>query len=228
MKELERIYQLVANEEYVALAKLEQIKNELEELGTEQKSIIIKTIKGKKYYYEQWREKEKICCKCLGQVYPGSVFKEEEKIQQKKELIRLKKEQEFLVGQLQRIKKSLERERKEEKLLLDYTFEVFWKDEITARVYVKSGKVQVARYCEHPVKQLFAKEQMTRYQLNRIFEMRCFEKGRGDIHEILKNLGLTEYNPYEIVRKTHGVSYNDYIWFRFPGENITARDVLVR
>ena len=31
-----------------------------------------------------------------------------------------------------------------------------------------------------------------------------------------------------IVRKTHGVSYNDYLWFRFPGENLRAEDVLVR
>ena len=46
----------------------------------------------------------------------------------------------------------------------------------------------------------------------------------GDI----KNIGLSEYNPYEIVKHTHGVSYNDFIWFRFPGEKLTSKDVLVR
>ena len=64
--------------------------------------------------------------------------------------------------------------------------------------------------------------------MNKILEMRCFEKERGDIWEILEHLGLEEYNPQEMVKKTHGVSYNDYIWFRFPGENLTAKDVLVR
>ena len=68
----------------------------------------------------------------------------------------------------------------------------------------------------------------TRYQLGRILELRCWDKQRSDITEILAHLGLKEYNPYEIVRKTHGVSYNDYIWFRFPGEKLTSKDVLVR
>ncbi len=68
----------------------------------------------------------------------------------------------------------------------------------------------------------------TRYQLGRILELRCWDKQRSDITEILAHLGLKEYNPYEIVRKTHGVSYNDYIWFRFPGEKRTSKDVLVR
>ena len=53
-------------------------------------------------------------------------------------------------------------------------------------------------------------------------------KYRADIGEKLTNLGLKEYNPYEIVKRTHGVSYNDFIWFRFPGEKLTSKDVLVR
>lgn len=113
-------------------------------------------------------------------------------------------------------------------MLKNYFFEVFWKDEITARVYVREKEVLVSRYTDHPLKQLFAKNKMTRYQLNKIMELRCWERGREDIDDILKSLGLTEYNPYEIVRKTHGVSYNDFIWFRFSGEQLTSRDVLVR
>lgn len=113
-------------------------------------------------------------------------------------------------------------------MLKDYSFEVFWRDELTARVSVQGSRVHVSRYCIHPLKQLFAKEEMTRYQLNRILEMRCFEKERADVPQILDRLGLKEYNPYEFVKKTHGVSYNDYIWFRFPEENLTAKDVLVR
>ena len=69
---------------------------------------------------------------------------------------------------------------------------------------------------------------MTRYQLNRILELRCWERDRADINELLENIGLQEYNPQEIVRKTHGVSFNDYIWIRFPGEKLTSKDVLVR
>ena len=115
-----------------------------------------------------------------------------------------------------------------DRIIEDYSFEVFWKDDITASVNVHGDKVRVMRYVRHPLKQLFAEDVMTRYQLNRILEMRCWDRRREDIDEILVHLGLKEYNPYEIVRKTHGVSWNDYIWFRFPGEKLTSRDVLVR
>lgn len=37
-------------------------------------------------------------------------------------------------------------------------------------------------------------------------------KGRPDIMEILKNIGLSEYNPYEIVKRTHGVSYKTAVY----------------
>lgn len=116
----------------------------------------------------------------------------------------------------------------QEKIVEDYSFEVLWEDEITAKVVVEGAKVKVTRYIEHPVKQLFASDVMTRYQLNQILELRCWERGRPDIYEILERLGLKGYNPYEIVKRTHGVSWNDYIWFRFPGENLTSKDVLVR
>ena len=94
--------------------------------------------------------------------------------------------------------------------------------------YSKKHNVTVSRFTDNPGKQLFAQKKMTRFQLGKIFEMRCWEKGRPDIMEILKNIGLSEYNPYEIVKHTHGVSYNDFIWFRFPGEKLTSKDVLVR
>ncbi|MDE7318176.1 MAG: hypothetical protein K2N46_00420 [Lachnospiraceae bacterium] len=113
-------------------------------------------------------------------------------------------------------------------MLENYSFEVFWKDERTAYVQVENETVKVERYTEHPLKQLFAKERMSRYQLNRILELRCWDRGRPDSDEILKYLGLTAYIPYEIIKKTHGVSFNDFIWFRFPGEQISSRDVLVR
>lgn len=228
MEDLERIYQLISKEEKKVLANLEKIDKELQELGTEQKSIVIKTIKGKKYYYEQWREKGTIKYRSLGRVYPGAICQTEKQISRRKELLAMQKQQRLLNLQLKQTLQGLEKQRMEEKMLSDYSFEVFWRDEITARVSVKGSKVHVSRYCEHPVKQLFAKENMTRYQLNKILEMRCFEKERGDIRQILEHLGLKEYNPQEIVKRTHGVSYNDYIWFRFPGENLTAKDVLVR
>ena len=122
----------------------------------------------------------------------------------------------------------MDKEKNYKKILEDYSFEVFWKDELTAQVSVEGSRVHVVRHTRHPLRQLFAADEMTRNQLNKILELRCWDRGRPDIYEILELLGLKEYNPYEIVKKTHGVSWNDYIWFRFPGENLTSKDVLVR
>ncbi len=33
------------------------------------------------------------------------------------------------------------------------------------------------------------------------------------------------YNPWEIVRKTHGFLWDDYMWIRFEGETLTWEDV---
>jgi hypothetical protein len=112
--------------------------------------------------------------------------------------------------------------------LKDYSFEVYWKNDLTAKVTVTGSEANITRYVIHPHKQLFCSDKMTRYQINKILEMRCFDKGRPDAMEKLKAMGLTEYVPYDIVRITHGVSYNDFIWIRFPNENIKAEDVLVR
>ena len=181
-----------------------EIEREMQSLETVRGTIVIKKIRGKLYYYNQWKEDGKRHSKSLGAVRPGSIARQEEAIKKANERLR------------------------ERSLLSDFTFEVYWKDEITARVYVKGADVVVARYTDHPVRQLFAKARMTRLQLNRIFRSRCWEEGRPDNRELLNAIGLEHYDPQKIVQRTHGVSYNDFIWFRFPGEKLTSQDVLVR
>ena len=156
--------------------------------------------------------------KYLGAVKPGSIVDEEKKQMQISDLSEKVKNLKLDIESLEQMIKCYIKRKKQDSILDNFSFEVYWKDDITARVYVRGKNVTVSKYTENPGKQLFAEKKMTRYQLGKIFEMRCWEKGRADINEILENLGLKEYNPYEIVRKTHGVSYNDYIWFRFPGE----------
>lgn len=203
-------------------------KRELQDIKVEKQNIIIKKIHGELYYYAQYRKDGKVKSKYLSPVIPGKIA-DVEKTQNT--IARLSKEIRDLEWNIEGLEKMLtcyKKREKKEQIMDEFSFEVYWKDEITARVYVKKKEVIISRYSENPGKQLFAEKKMTRYQLGKILEMRCWEKGRADINEILKHLGLTEYNPYEIVRKTHGVSYNDFIWFRFPGENLTSKDVLVR
>lgn len=55
---------------------------------------------------------------------------------------------------------------------------------------------------------------------------RCFEETRPDKREILEMLGLSEYNPLEITKKTHGRLYHyDTMWIRWEGETLTWEDV---
>ena len=46
---------------------------------------------------------------------------------------------------------------------------------------------------------------------------RCHEDGRADLHEILAQAGMTENNPYQWVRLTHGVTWDDFF-----GLNLTT------
>ncbi len=48
--------------------------------------------------------------------------------------------------------------------------------------------------------------------------------------EMLKSMGLTEYNVYDIFRNTHGVDIDDFIWFKFDEdrEDLCWDDVRAR
>ena len=227
MKDINMIYTDLIHQKREAEARLTEYQKKLEQLQERKSNIIIKKINGDLYYYSQHREKT-LRDKYLGAVKPGSIVDEEKKQMQISDLSEKVKNLKLDIESLEQMIKCYIKRKKQDSILDNFSFEVYWKDDITARVYVRGKNVTVSKYTENPGKQLFAEKKMTRYQLGKIFEMRCWEKGRADINEILENLGLKEYNPYEIVRKTHGVSYNDYIWFRFPGEQLTSKDVLVR
>lgn len=52
--------------------------------------------------------------------------------------------------------------------------------------------------------------------------------GKKTIEKYLYKLGLTEFNPYKICRKTHGVMFQDKIWFKYNGETLSWNDVKCR
>ena len=222
--EIQQTYRILKYQEALYKKELDIKKKELQEISTEKQSITIKKIHGELYYYAQQRKDGKVKSSYLSPVIPGKIA-DIENIQLRIE--HLSKEIQDLES-LEKMMECYKKREKKEPVMNEFSFEVYWKDEIMARVYVKKKNVIVSRFSDNPGRQLFAEKKMTRYQLGKILELRCFEKGRPDIDEILNHLGLKEYNPYEIVRKTHGVSHNDFIWFRFPGENITSKDVLVR
>ncbi len=99
---------------------------------------------------------------------------------------------------------------------------VFWKDELTAEVSIINSRVEIKKYTSDPIKQFFlAFDSINIVGLSELLESRCWERERTDISDLLKKIGLTEYDPIEIVKRTFGVSYNDSIWFKFEDSNIT-------
>lgn len=112
--------------------------------------------------------------------------------------------------------------------LEDFSLEVWWKNRLTAKVHSEGTKVYVESTEKNPLKRLFPNMTLSRYQASEVLKMRCWDPGRPDIKELLAACGLTKYIPLDIVRKTHGVSYNDFLWIKFPGEDLRAEDVLVR
>ena len=208
--------------------RLAGINNQLDSMNKMSSSVVIKVISGRPYYYEEWREDGKVHSKSLGAVTPGCLAERETDRLVYDQLLIEKEDAEYRLIQLQKTLETYQRLLKKRGMLENYIFEVYWKNDISARVSVRGSKVRVNRIIKHPLRQIFPNNEISRNCLNEILELRCFDKNRPDANEKLKALGLSEYRPIDIVRKTHGVSYNDYIWFRFMGENLRAEDVLVR
>ena len=106
-----------------------------------------------------------------------------------------------------------------------FRFETFWADEKTAEVDVREDKAYVNRLILHPAKQIFYKDEISRYELGNILKSRCFDEGRPDLPQLLELMGVGEYDVYKMCRATHGKMMQDKIWFRYEGEDLTWEDM---
>lgn len=111
-------------------------------------------------------------------------------------------------------------------------FDVFWREDIVAGVTVNfsNQEVWVKQYTDNKLIKPFVKDDsdLTVTDVLDFLESRCFPKSRANVDEVLNLLGLTYYRPLDIVRKTHGVQWDDFMWIRFKGEDLTFEDVKVR
>ena len=103
-------------------------------------------------------------------------------------------------------------------------FLLMWEDEVVSSVHVGPLEVLIERYDLNPVKQIFYADKISRFTFGEILKNRCFDEHRPDIKRLLDILGLDEFNPYKICKKTHGKMVQDKTWFKFEGETITYKD----
>lgn len=107
-------------------------------------------------------------------------------------------------------------------------FSVYWEDEKTADVKLTESAAIITRYTNNPAKQIFSSDEVSLFELGEILKWRCWDEHRENIEKYLFKLGLTEFNPYKICRKTHGVMFQDKIWLKYKNENLTWKDVKCR
>ncbi|MCD8014525.1 MAG: hypothetical protein LUG99_15385 [Lachnospiraceae bacterium] len=110
----------------------------------------------------------------------------------------------------------------------DFAFTVMNKNKKIADVSIVNNEVNVKKYSMQADEQPFYGGPMDLERIYRFLESRCMDRNRDCLEEYLNWLGLDEYNPYDIVKKTHGVMWEDFFWLKFPGETITWKDVRIR
>lgn len=111
-----------------------------------------------------------------------------------------------------------------------FVFDTCFRNERTSHVEMDREHLSVKyeRYTDKISYVPYLFDDPTFVQMFEFLESRCMPRGRTCLQEYLKCMNLTEYNPYEIVRITHGVMWEDFLWLRFPGETITWDEVKVR
>ena len=107
-------------------------------------------------------------------------------------------------------------------------FLLMWGDEVISSVQVGDINVHIDRFILHPVKQIFYADIISRFEFGEILRHRCWDENRPDMKILLGMIGLDEFNPYEICKKTHGKMVQDMTWFKFEGETLTYKELTRR
>jgi len=108
-----------------------------------------------------------------------------------------------------------------------YDFDIMCKDEKIAEIRFVKNHVYI-RKCTNNFLQIFNENNENLETVYNFLESRCYESGRLDLPQILEQAKLSSNNPWEWCKVTHGVTWEDYYWIRFPKENIKWEDVKVR
>lgn len=110
----------------------------------------------------------------------------------------------------------------------EYKFSVMWKDTKTVDVCIDKDTVTVKKYVLDVVENPFYGGPV---DLERVYDFLCsrlMDPNRPCLQEYLDFYGVDEFNPYILVKKTHGVMWEDFLWLRFPDEDIAWKDVKIR
>ncbi len=109
--------------------------------------------------------------------------------------------------------------------------EVFFRDQLISVMSVdyKAKTIELENYSDDWMILPFGKNNAPDWSdYLYMLSNRVFPKERPSCKLLLKLYNLETYDPDAICRKTHGVMNDDYMWFRYPGEKVTFKDVKMR
>lgn len=114
---------------------------------------------------------------------------------------------------------------------MDTKIEYFHRDKLCSIITFneQTGFVKVKNFTDDLLDRAFGINESPNFSdFEEFLEDRCFSKGRPDVKEILRFLGLDFYDPLDIVYVTHGVIQGDFYWLRFDDQKeITwSKDIL--
>ena len=110
----------------------------------------------------------------------------------------------------------------------NHHLQLFDKENLVADIYIENGVFKIEKYDKRIGHQLFLADNIDFNIFKDIISTRVFSDKRPDLKELLEQLGLKEYDLYDIIRKTHGLMFFDYLWFKFDDENINYNDIKIR
>jgi len=116
---------------------------------------------------------------------------------------------------------------KMDKFLMDQHIQLFCENDLKTDIYIKNGNIEFKKYDNRLGYQLFIFDNITIQDIKNCFEIRAIPKNRTNINKILNNLGLKEYDIYDVIKATHGISPSDSFWFKFDDENIKYEDIKI-
>lgn len=103
-------------------------------------------------------------------------------------------------------------------------FDWLRKDRVITHVKAnrRTGVVEVENFTDDLQETFFVKRPHTLSEISKLFEDRCFERTNAGVETLLGLLGLEEYNPYDIVRRTRGRTVMDFYWIRFSDDTFKS------
>ena len=109
-------------------------------------------------------------------------------------------------------------------------YHVMLKDTPVAKVTLRDDRKEIRyeKYIPDGPFQPFSGEKLDLERFYSFLKSRCYEDGRADLKAILAKAHFQDNDPYEWVRLTHGVTYDDFFWIRIDDEPCVYEEVRLR